>query len=217
MRTATVTDATRAFEQAVQQGKEWMQKPAQQQLGDVVEAVGEQGVTAPLSAVALGGAGKVAGAAGEVAAEVAGKAGKAAAQVADHAPPLVKVAKKPKRPPKAPSAVQPAQQMSGTATTARVPPAARRRLSGSKKAEVDAANAAQHGGQKTCVHCGVEVVDPPKGGRPRGFKVDPREKQYDHIIPVSRGGVTSPNNMDISCASCNNKRGDTMGHPLNTR
>jgi hypothetical protein len=100
----------------VQQGKEWMQKPAQQQLGDVVEAVGEQGVTAPLSAVALGGAGKVvAGAAGEVAAEVAGKAGKAAAQVADHAPPLVKVAKKPKRkgPPKAAS---PAQAVSAGTT-----------------------------------------------------------------------------------------------------
>jgi hypothetical protein len=115
MRTATVTDATRAFEQAVQQGKEWMQKPAQQQLGDVVEAVGEQGVTAPLSAVALGGAGKVAGAAGEVAAEVAGKAGKAAAQVADHAPPLVKVAKKSKRkgPPKAAS---PAQAVSAGTT-----------------------------------------------------------------------------------------------------
>jgi hypothetical protein len=59
-----------------------MQKPAQQQLGDVVEAVGEQGVTAPLSAVALGGAGKVAGAAGEVAAEVAGKAGKTKVRVA---------------------------------------------------------------------------------------------------------------------------------------
>jgi hypothetical protein len=114
MRTATVVDATRAFEQAVQQGKEWMQKPAQQQVGDVVEAVGEQGVTAPLSAVALGGAGKVAGAVGEVAAEVAGKAGKAAAQVADHAPPLVKVAKKPKR--KGSPKASPAQAVSAGTT-----------------------------------------------------------------------------------------------------
>jgi hypothetical protein len=89
VRTATVADATRAFEQAVQQGKEWMQKPAQQQVGDVVEAVGEQGVTAPLSAVALGGAGKVVGAAGEAAAGL----GKVANQVADHAPPLPRVAK----------------------------------------------------------------------------------------------------------------------------
>jgi hypothetical protein len=55
--------------------------------------------------VALGGAGKVAG---EVAAEVAGKAGKAAAQIADHAPPLVKVAKKPNRS----KAVSPAQAVS---------------------------------------------------------------------------------------------------------
>jgi hypothetical protein len=115
VRTATVADAQKAFEQTVQQGKEWMQKPAQQQLGDVVEAVGEQGVTAPLSAVALGGAGKVVGAAGEVAAEAAGKAGKAAAQVAAHAPPLVKVAKR-KGPPKAAS---PAQAVSAGTTSAR--------------------------------------------------------------------------------------------------
>jgi hypothetical protein len=77
--------------------------------------VGEQGVTAPLSAVALGGAGKVAGAVGEVAAEVAGKAGKAAAQVADHAPPLVKVAKKPKRK-GSPGAASPAQAVSAGTT-----------------------------------------------------------------------------------------------------
>jgi hypothetical protein len=92
------------FEQTVQRGEEWLKEPAQQQVGDVVAAVGEQGVTAPLSAVALGGAGKVAGAAGEVAAEVAGKAGKVAAQVAEHAPPLARAKKlKPKGPPRAAS------------------------------------------------------------------------------------------------------------------
>jgi hypothetical protein len=70
MKSATVADAQKVFEGAVQQGAEWLQKPAQQQVGDVVEGIGSQGVTAPLSAVALGGAGQVVGVMGEGAAAV---------------------------------------------------------------------------------------------------------------------------------------------------
>jgi hypothetical protein len=157
VQTATVADAQKAFEQAVQQGKEWMQKPAQQQVGDVVEAVGEQGVTAPLSAVALGGAGKVGGAVGEVAAEVAGKAGKAAAQVADHAPPLVKVAKKPKRK-GSPGAASPAQAVSA-GTTRGGPGPVQKGARGVAKAAQDEKSAGN-------IVTGQEVTfDTPKGRR----------------------------------------------------
>jgi 5-methylcytosine-specific restriction endonuclease McrA len=34
--------------------------------------------------------------------------------------------------------------------------------------------------------------------------------QYDHILPVSRGGATTLENLQILCAECNRRKGDSI-------
>ncbi|HUJ55151.1 MAG TPA: HNH endonuclease signature motif containing protein [Gaiellaceae bacterium] len=34
--------------------------------------------------------------------------------------------------------------------------------------------------------------------------------QYDHILPVSRGGATTPENLQILCADCNRRKSDSL-------
>ena len=52
-------------------------------------------------------------------------------------------------------------------------------------------------GKYVCAKCG-------KADRSRVFF------QVDHIIPMSRGGKTVPENLQILCRSCNGKKGDSM-------
>ena len=37
------------------------------------------------------------------------------------------------------------------------------------------------------------------------------EIELDHLIPVSKGGDSSPNNLAVSCMFCNRSRGATIG------
>ncbi len=42
----------------------------------------------------------------------------------------------------------------------------------------------------------------------------PKKLTMDHIVPVSRGGMTSPGNVVPSCLSCNKKK--SMDTPIET-
>jgi 5-methylcytosine-specific restriction endonuclease McrA len=35
--------------------------------------------------------------------------------------------------------------------------------------------------------------------------------QYDHIIPVVMGGATTVENVQLLCATCNQRKGGTLG------
>lgn len=52
----------------------------------------------------------------------------------------------------------------------------------------------------TCQYCG------------RGFA--PEDLTLDHVIPSSKGGSTSWDNIVASCVPCNQKKGDTLIKPL---
>ena len=38
-----------------------------------------------------------------------------------------------------------------------------------------------------------------------------QELQYDHIIPLARGGADSAENLQLLCASCDRAKGDSIG------
>ncbi len=69
-------------------------------------------------------------------------------------------------------------------------------------------NAAKNNGDVLCETCGVKTT--PTTRRTKGSKVDPREGQGDHKIARSKNGdgatVKDQRNIDIKCASCNNKK-----------
>ena len=56
----------------------------------------------------------------------------------------------------------------------------------------------------TCRYCGKQVLDYYIDG-PDGSAGDYRH--IDHVIPLSSGGVDSVDNIVISCAACNTKKG----------
>ena len=47
------------------------------------------------------------------------------------------------------------------------------------------------GGQ--CVECGATF-----------------DLQYDHVLPVARGGATTIENLQLLCADCNRRKSDTL-------
>ncbi|MEZ4317124.1 MAG: HNH endonuclease signature motif containing protein [Myxococcota bacterium] len=63
-----------------------------------------------------------------------------------------------------------------------------------------------------CPRCGVTMTEPTR--RTKGSTVDPAEAQGDHIFPKSKGGdgatVKNQDNIEVICASCNNKKSDTI-------
>jgi 5-methylcytosine-specific restriction endonuclease McrA len=38
--------------------------------------------------------------------------------------------------------------------------------------------------------------------------------EFDHIIPISRGGPTSPENLRVLCRDCNRKKSDALSELL---
>lgn len=44
-----------------------------------------------------------------------------------------------------------------------------------------------------CVFCGVDL--------------EQHEVQLDHVVPESRGGLTSYNNLQVTCKKCNTEKG----------
>lgn len=40
------------------------------------------------------------------------------------------------------------------------------------------------------------------------------EIEFDHIIPFSRGGATTPENLRVLCRECNRKKGDGLSELL---
>ena len=51
-------------------------------------------------------------------------------------------------------------------------------------------------GSGTCYHCGK--------------KVPPNELTMDHVIPVFKGGTTTPGNVVPSCKDCNKAKGSDV-------
>jgi hypothetical protein len=74
------------------------------------------------------------------------------------------------------------------------------------KAEIDADNAARHGGINICENCGKEVFPGKKSQR--GIRPPDNERHRDHIIPKSKGGDGSPSNGGILCRNCNIEKGN---------
>lgn len=69
-------------------------------------------------------------------------------------------------------------------------------------------NAAANGGKNHCDECGLPLVRPPPGRRPRGSKVPDNEGQVDHIFARSKGGNGTCCNGQLLCGPCNRNKGD---------
>ncbi|MDY6803740.1 MAG: HNH endonuclease signature motif containing protein [Cyanobacteriota bacterium] len=50
-----------------------------------------------------------------------------------------------------------------------------------------------------------------------GQKLEKNEQTIDHLIPQSRGGSNSLENLRIACFSCNNSRGNSLFPPKPNR
>ena len=50
----------------------------------------------------------------------------------------------------------------------------------------------------TCQHCGKHLAD--------------SEIEFDHIIPVSRGGSSDEHNLRLTCRTCNRRKSDHVDH-----
>lgn len=62
--------------------------------------------------------------------------------------------------------------------------------------------------KRKCYYCKRHVL-PPGIGERRGQR---RSYQVDHIVPLSRGGSNDIHNLAISCAACNESKGNKLLH-----
>jgi 5-methylcytosine-specific restriction endonuclease McrA len=63
----------------------------------------------------------------------------------------------------------------------------------------------------TCRNCGVQVHDRNVGGnRSRHLWDDERKAHIDHIVPISKGGDSSPDNLQVLCRTCNLSKKDKI-------
>ncbi|WP_146662989.1 HNH endonuclease [Enhygromyxa salina] len=53
-------------------------------------------------------------------------------------------------------------------------------------------------GMKRCEYCGTEVRDGAGA---------PNSREFDHVVPWSRGGGSGPDNITVSCRTCNRSKG----------
>ena len=73
------------------------------------------------------------------------------------------------------------------------------------KRDAKAQNAAEHGGQTTCMNCRKPTV-PAQQSKP-GITPPSAETHIDHIIPRAKGGEGSPRNAQLLCRGCNLQKG----------
>jgi len=74
------------------------------------------------------------------------------------------------------------------------------------KQDVKTDNARKHGGENHCEDCGVQTA--PSQQSQKGVTPPKNETQVDHVIPRAKGGDGSPDNGQVLCRDCNNKKGD---------
>ena len=55
-----------------------------------------------------------------------------------------------------------------------------------------------------CQRCGVKCIK-------RGKRYDPRRPTLDHIVPLSRGGGHTPENVQLACWRCNSIKASNVG------
>ena len=72
-----------------------------------------------------------------------------------------------------------------------------RRPSAATRRQADEAATAADGTMR-CQYCGTEVT--PRSG-------SPKSREYDHVEPWSRGGGSGPDNIKVSCRTCNRSKG----------
>lgn len=72
-----------------------------------------------------------------------------------------------------------------------------------KEAVIDV-NKAKNKGKAICETCGTNTL--PATQSKRGVTPSKKERQVDHIDPKSKGGSGTPDNGQVLCAGCNNKK-----------
>ena len=133
------------------------------------------------------------------------------AQTAEHLAPMAPPAPTPRPSSPPPAPAPPAAAAAAAAPTQRP---ARVNPPRAEKAAADA-EARDAAGNIRCTTCGVVTTAPTP--RARGSTVAPTERQYDHIIPVARGGGgragSRASNIQVQCAECNREKRDRYVQP----
>jgi hypothetical protein len=212
IKTATVADAERVFDDTMNKIDTWMHKSREEQVGDLAHAAGETAVAAPVQAVVGAGVGKVAGAAAEAVGEVAtaakgagkaaGKGAKVAAKVekaagaeakaatqaghvAEHATPAPAPASKPLAMQAA--APPPAAPSAGAPAAPKPVPKPRTRADEFTDAQrdkiIDKA-VDPHSGKLHCLECGQQIQPYPPTWAKDKMKPQGTWMELDHKDPV---------------------------------